>query len=68
MHSNLYNLILETIIYFLYADKTCEPGKFYCPSGLCIPWSLTCNGVRDCPDGADEPLVCSNETEGRILM
>ena len=43
--------------------KTCEPGKFYCPSGLCIPWSMTCNGVRDCPDGADEPLVCNNETK-----
>ncbi|CAI6368302.1 unnamed protein product [Macrosiphum euphorbiae] len=28
--------------------------KFYCSNGLCIEWSLVCDGVKDCTDGLDE--------------
>ncbi|XP_046856053.1 MAM and LDL-receptor class A domain-containing protein 1-like [Xenia sp. Carnegie-2017] len=32
--------------------------KFYCPSGVCLPWKSTCNIKEDCPSNADEPIVC----------
>ncbi|XP_029345068.1 suppressor of tumorigenicity 14 protein homolog [Acyrthosiphon pisum] len=28
--------------------------KFYCSNGLCIEWSLVCDGIKDCTDGLDE--------------
>eukprot|EP00102_Acyrthosiphon_pisum_P006981 XP_003241098.3 PREDICTED: limulus clotting factor C-like [Acyrthosiphon pisum] len=28
--------------------------KFYCSNGVCIEWSLVCDGIKDCIDGSDE--------------
>lgn len=50
---------IQYINYCFLLDKSCKAEEFYCPSGLCVPWNLTCNGVWNCPDGADEPSVCS---------
>ncbi|CAB4009334.1 RNA-directed DNA polymerase from mobile element jockey [Paramuricea clavata] len=41
-------------------NESCDPWKFYCPVGICIPWNSTCNGISDCPSGADEPSICGN--------
>lgn len=46
-------------------DKNCKPDEFYCPSGVCILSNLTCNGVLNCPDGADEPAVCGTVKVGK---
>jgi hypothetical protein len=51
-------------IFFYYLDASCDSGEFYCPSGRCISWSSTCDGIWDCPGGADEPSVCGDTTKG----
>ncbi|KAM7540131.1 hypothetical protein Aperf_G00000043161 [Anoplocephala perfoliata] len=35
-------------------QEVCGPGERSCGGDKCIPESLFCNGVPDCPDGSDE--------------
>ncbi|XP_047488646.1 low-density lipoprotein receptor-related protein 1-like [Penaeus chinensis] len=32
----------------------CPADQFECSSGFCIPYSYSCDGVAECPDGSDE--------------
>lgn len=32
----------------------CPEDQFECSSGFCIPYSYSCDGVAECPDGSDE--------------
>ena len=48
-------------ILFSVERTTCESnGRFFCNDGLCIPWSLKCDGEHDCKEGEDEGN-CSKE-------
>lgn len=33
-----------------------------CQSGLCLPKSLTCDGVEYCPDGSTTHILCREST------
>ncbi len=33
---------------------------FKCLRSYCIPWNYVCDGMWDCPDGFDEPQLCSH--------
>jgi hypothetical protein len=61
-HTEQHNIDLKMLFYNL--DDSCDPWKFYCPVGICIPWNSTCNGISDCPSGADEPSICGNTSRG----
>ena len=62
----LAHTITVTIMVSLHpVGKNCKPEEFYCPSGACISSNLTCNGVSNCPDGADEPSVCKTVKVGK---
>ncbi|KAJ8684611.1 hypothetical protein QAD02_020404, partial [Eretmocerus hayati] len=37
----------------------CPISKLRCGNGECIPKEMFCDGKDDCPDGADEPEICS---------
>ena len=60
----LWNLVTPT--YYLHALNCffpvpiCPPNAFACSSGQCLPLSLRCNGVPDCPDASDEACGCQN--------
>ena len=41
-------------IIFLTAPKTCDPEKFTCSNGQCIPQGWICDDTEDCTDGSDE--------------
>ncbi len=48
-------------------DFTCNI-LFKCPQYYCIPWEYVCNGMWDCPLGADETLFYeSNYTCGNMF-
>lgn len=66
----IYSLLAHTVTFtimvsLLPVGKSCKSGEFYCPSGACISSNLTCNGVSNCPDGADEPSVCRTVKVGK---
>ena len=36
----------------------CEPEEKRCSDGTCISLNFVCDGLRDCPEGEDEPEGC----------
>ena len=40
----------------------CNQKYFKCPGYYCIPWRLVCNGLWDCPGGAEEKFMCNRPT------
>ena len=55
---NLPNKLLKHI-----ADSASElillKHEFRCESGLCLQKTVACNGKRECDDGSDETIGCS---------
>lgn len=39
---------------------SCSPEQFFCRSGECIPFHLTCDTINHCMDGSDEVLSYCN--------
>lgn len=52
----LFEMLLN--VYPLTAGRSCSNDQFSCTGGECLPWSLTCDGEKDCEDGSDEPSIC----------
>ena len=42
---------------------SCSKNEFSCAGGGCVPWTLTCNGKKNCEDGTDEPSFCKKQSE-----
>ena len=38
----------------------CDVTQFTCGGGECVEYGSRCDGVHDCPDGADEYLCQGN--------
>ena len=60
---------MMTFFYFYFPSGLgigCSKDKFSCADGGCVSWALTCNGEKDCEDGADEPLFCKKQGEPSI--
>ena len=51
------------IMIFYFAEEGCSEDSFSCAGGECLPWSLTCDGKRNCEDGTDEPSICGMYSE-----
>ncbi|XP_068625766.1 uncharacterized protein [Battus philenor] len=48
-------------------DKCVDGKQFKCTSGDCIELTLTCNGVKNCPDGSDESKsLCGSHLNDRV--
>lgn len=42
----------------------CSATEFECGVGVCIPFHLTCDGIKECPDGSDEDFnYCGEKLE-----
>lgn len=39
----------------------CTSDQFECRSGICIPYTLTCDGINHCPEGSDESIEFCND-------
>ena len=61
--NKLLTLYLKVSLYSFHVYENTgmswSKDKFSCASGSWISWALTCNGEKNCEDGADEPFACS---------
>jgi len=49
-------------------DSLCSTNEFECVDGSCIPLSLACNEIQNCPDGSDEGIRCSKKYPSLMSM
>ena len=47
--------------------KSCNDDEFRCAYGECIPQQYRCDGDRDCEDGSDEKMKCSNKNKNQSV-
>ena len=45
----------------------CTEDQFECSIGFCIPYTYSCDGVKECSDGSDEDLKYCGEFNFSLL-